>query len=273
MNVAVSHIAWPLECERTAAELLASHGIPGVEVAPTKVWPKPLDATQPELAAYRRFWESFGIRIVAIQSLLFGRDDLELFGTREQRRLTFTQLSGMMRVAAALGARALVFGSPKNRRLNGLSVESANRIAVDFFSLAGEVAAGYGVILCIEPNPSQYGCEYVTTSAEALQLVNRVNRPGFGLHLDTACLSLSEEPLPQAIHHCVDSIAHFHASEPHLSLLGHGGVDHPQAASLLRQADYRHWVSAEMRYTSGAPVESFLPPVLAYLQSVYGSDS
>jgi sugar phosphate isomerase/epimerase len=49
--------------------------------------------------------------------------------------------------------------------------------------------------------------------------------------------------IPQA----VNSIAHFHISEPELAPIGTGGVAHPAFAAELRSAGYGGWVSVEMR--------------------------
>ena len=48
-------------------------GVRGVEIAPTKWRARPFDASADEIAEYRRSWEDRGLRIVSLQSLLFGR--------------------------------------------------------------------------------------------------------------------------------------------------------------------------------------------------------
>jgi D-psicose/D-tagatose/L-ribulose 3-epimerase len=52
--------------------------------------------------------------VFAAQALLFGRRDLTLFDDADTRQRTLDYLCIMVRVCARLGARALVFGSPKN---------------------------------------------------------------------------------------------------------------------------------------------------------------
>lgn len=271
MKLAISNLAWPLAEEQAVATLLNAMGITGVEIAPTKIWPKPLLATADEIARYRRFWAAQGIQIVAIQSLLFGCPDLTIFDSAAMRQETLAYLQQIMRLSAQLGARALVFGSPKNRLVKDLPADTIATIALDFFHTAGEMAAAYGVIFCLEPNPTHYGCDFITTSAEGLALVRQVNSPGFGLHLDAAGMTMSEEPLAQAMAQCAGAIEHFHASEPQLGALGQGGVDHSTLAALLRQIRYPHWVSVEMRHDSSVDTQQELPRVLTYLQATYGA--
>ena len=155
MKLAISNIAWPTSEEEMAARIMQEAQIGGVEVAPTKLWPKPLEATDDDLARYRHFWAAHGIAIVAVQSLLFGRPDLTIFENAVKRRETLAYLRRIMRLSAQLGAHVLVFGSPKNRKVNDLPPATVETIAVDFFHAAGEVAAAYELLLCIEPNPAQ----------------------------------------------------------------------------------------------------------------------
>lgn len=268
MKLAISNIAWPREHDPRAADLLVEHGFRGVEIAPTRVWDRPLEAREDDAREHRRFWNERGIEVVALQALLFGRPGLTLFGAESARAVTLEHLRGLMRLAEWLGARVLVFGAPRNRQLSGRSPDEARAIAVDFFRSAGESALEHGVVLAIEPNPPQYGCDFVTTSSEGLSLVREVASPGFGLHLDAAAMTMGGEDPDRAIREAAGGIAHFHASEPFLGGVGRGGVNHRTCACALREIDYPHWVSIEMRDPGTALVEA-----LIYALEVYGSAS
>src|SRR5262249_10884654 len=159
-----------------------SEGVTGVEIAPTKWHGSPLEATARQIALYRRTWEDRGQRIISLQSLLFGRPDLQLFGATQAKLGDF--LRRMIDLGAALGAHALVFGSPKNRVRGDLGPVEAMAIAVDFFREIGEHAAAQDVVLCIEANPPEYGCDFVTTTAEAIVLCDEINNRGIGINGD-----------------------------------------------------------------------------------------
>ena len=269
MKLCISNIAWASQDEPIAAEVLAECGIARVEVAPTKTWDKPLRASDDDIERYRNFWSERGISIVALQALLFGRPDLTIFENAETRAETLDYLRGIVRLGSKLGARVLVFGSPKNRRVNGLPRQEVDDIAVSFFGAAGEAAQEEDVILCIEPNPREYGCDFVTTSAEGLELVRKVDIAGFGLHLDAAAMTLSGESLELALTSAAGSICHFHASEPHLGPFGKGGTDHETLVSLLSQIEYSECVSVEMSYDPDAETATELRRVLTYLKETY----
>src|SRR5207302_1508042 len=157
MNLAMSAIAWEPSEDEAAASVLREHGFTGVELAPTKIFPRPDSATGAEVAACRAVWSRRGLRIVAMQALLFGRPELTVFG--ESREQTLEYLSGVARLGGRLGAGALVFGSPRNRARGSMPAAEAWRAAVEFFRALGSAAAGAGTCVCIEPNPPRYGAD------------------------------------------------------------------------------------------------------------------
>lgn len=251
MKLAVSNIAWPREQDAAVADLLREHGVRGIEVAPTKVWPKPLEASGIEVGTYRQWWEDRGFEIVAAQALLFGRPDLILFDSPEIRARTLDYLAGIVRVCSQLGAGSLVFGSPRNRRIGLLQREETWIIAVEFFRELGAEAEEAGTTLVMEANPPEYGADFVTRAAEAVELVNAVNHPGFRLHLDTGCMTLAHDPIAETFGAAFPLLRHFHVSEPNLDPPGTSGkVDHPAFAAELKRRGYGHWVSLEMREQS-----------------------
>lgn len=251
MRLAVSNIAWPAEADELVAAVLRGHGVQGVEFAPTKVWPQPLEASGPAVRAYRQSWEERGLPIVSMQSLLYGRPDLTIFDDPATRQRTRDYLAGIIDLAHELGAKALVFGSPKNRRRGSLSREEADEIAISFFREIGRLAAVRGIDICLEPNPVEYECDYVTSAAEGLAVVGRANQDGFALHLDTAAMTLAADAPGDAIARSMSRLRHFHISEPYLAPIGSGGVDHELFATALRECGYDRWISIEMKQADG----------------------
>ena len=246
MKLAMSAIAWEPPDDDAAAAILREHGFAGVELAPTKIFPRPDAATDAEVAACRRAWEGRGLRIVAMQALLFGRPELTVFGAAQECTLEY--LTGVARLGGRLGAGALVFGSPRNRARGALPAAEAWRSAVQFFRELGTAATAAGTCVCIEPNPPRYGADFITTSEEALRLVEEVASPGFGLHLDAACALLAGEDFPARLRASAHMLRHVHLSEPDLAPVHEGGtLDLPAISAALREAGYSGWVSVEMK--------------------------
>jgi D-psicose/D-tagatose/L-ribulose 3-epimerase len=252
--LAVSNIAWEPAEDAAVAAVLRDAGFTGVEIAPTKRWESPIEATKREIAAYRAEWEKRGLKIVALQSLLFGRPDLQLFGNPIGRKALREYMMALIEMASGLGARALVFGSPKNRKRGAMKIEEATEIAAEFFREVGAVAMSRGCVVCIEPNPPSYDCDFINTTAEAVALIETIASRGIKVQGDMgAMLSNGEDPTAAL---SSGWIGHFHVSEPELAEIASVGPNET-AAKALRAAKYSGWVSIEMRAApSGSHVEA-----------------
>jgi len=249
MKLAVSNIAWPGEPDVDAAAiaLLVSNGIRGLEVAPTRVWPEWQGMEPASIRDFRRRIESAGLAISSLQSILFQKPELKLFGSDADRAAMHDHLRLCADLAAGLGAHCLVFGAPKNRDRGTLSEAEAFTIARDFFARASEYYAERGVCLGFEANPIDYQCNFAFESATAARLVRAVDSPGFRLHLDSACLFLAGENAVDAIEQNRDILAHFHVSEPHLGAFATPAAPHSAIAGALARIHYSAWCALEMR--------------------------
>ncbi len=247
MKIAVSNIAWQLAEEEAISQIMQALGIKGVEIATTKLWSSPSMATNSEIEEYKHFWQSRNIEIVAMQSLLFGRPDLTIFDNNQTRQETFKYLVDTIELGSKLGAKYLIFGSPKNRKIGSLNHHQAEEIAIDFFQKIGENAAKWGIKFCIEPTPEFYECDFITNSQQGLELVNKVGSDGFGLHLDTGSITLSNESIQLALKKSFSKLCHFHISEPLLAPIGENKVNHPIFAKTLASLNYQGWTSVEMK--------------------------
>jgi len=250
MKIAASNIAWAPDEDDLAAEVLRGAGVEGIEVAPTVVWPSPLEVTEREALEFRDTWERRGFEIVAFQSLLYGRPELQVFGAPSVRAQTIDYLGGICRLAGWLGARGLVFGSPRNRHASHLSDRERARIAEDFFLAVADRAAATGTVLCLEPNPPEYDCDWMRTVEEVAGFVSGLGHPGLGLQLDGGQITLGGES-PAALAAAVASpgATHVHASDPFLALIGstaEGARTHALLSGVLRDRGYAGWVSLEM---------------------------
>jgi sugar phosphate isomerase/epimerase len=271
VRLAASNIGWAPEDDERALALLVDHEFSGLEVAPARVFADPAHATASDAARVRRDVERRGLRIVAMQALLFGRSGLSLFEDDRARQALEEWLRHVIDLGAALGAEALVFGSPKNRLRGSISVEAANAIARDVFRRVGDHAALRGTCVCIEPNPVCYGADWINTVAEAAALVREVASPGFGLHVDAGSITLNREPVEETVALAAPLARHFHSSEPFLVPVGSGGSDHERLAAALRYAKYRGWVSVEMVASDGDSRLSALKHALQTARQAYGT--
>lgn len=249
----MSNIAWDPADDSEVAAVLRGAGVDAVEVAPTKRWPDPRTADVQAARDERFRWHDLGLDVVSTQSLLFGRPELALFGAPDVRRTFVQYLSHVVALGGALGARAQVFGSPRNRRREDLPPEQAFDIAVSVFHDVADVAEAAGTTLVIEANPAEYGADFLTSSHEAAALVEAVDRPGVRLHLDTACMLLAGDDPTACVHRYAHLLAHVHLSEPELGPVGESeSAAHVAVLHALAEVGYEGNVSVEMRPTATA---------------------
>lgn len=246
MKFSISNIAWDEEEDSSIKKILIDHCIDGVEIAPSKIWKNPIKAKNNDLIEYKKFWCKDGLNIISLQALLFGRPDLLIF-KNNKRRETLDYLKKVIKIGSKLGAKILVFGAPKNRKIHELDTSKANQIAADFFYNLSKFAYEHSLIFCIEPNPIVYDCDFITNTKQGIDLVNEVNHPGFGLHLDSAGMTLSGEDIQDSLKKAIPYLKHFHISSPYLSEIDKISVNHNLFSKILKKNNYQNYLSVEMK--------------------------
>jgi sugar phosphate isomerase/epimerase len=225
-------------------------GVDGVDIAPGKYFADPGATDEQEIKSIRRFWADHGVEIVGVQSLFFGAPGLNMFGSAEIRDAMLNRLASLCRIAAALGATRLVFGSFRNRDRTGLSDSRARDVALDFFGRLGEIARACDEIVCLEAIPAAYGSNFLTTSAEVAQIVVALNHPAIRMQLDTGTMTVNEEKPMNIVGRFAALIEHVHASEPGLAPYGSGGARHVDVAEALEKWAPGKTVTVEMLATT-----------------------
>jgi sugar phosphate isomerase/epimerase len=262
MRLAISNIAWDAVEDEAIVKLLHRFGVDAIDVAPGKYFSEPAKATDEDIVHIRNWWSERGIEITGMQALLFGTTGLNVFGLPEVQDAMLQHLTAVCRIGGALGAKRLVFGSPKNRDRSGLSDQVAMDMAVSFFRRLGDIAQNHGVIICLEPNPTCYGANFMTTSAETAQVVDRIAHPAVWMQLDTGAVAINGEDPAAVLQDYAAFIGHVHASEPDLLPLGDGGTNHGQMFAALKQHLPDHVVSIEMLATGNEPHEASIERAL-----------
>ena len=268
MKISISNLAWDPVFDNQVAELLHKYHIFGVDLAPTKIWSHPVSISRADILKYHQFWTAKGISVVGIQSLLFGHPEMEIFKDNNTRNDTLEYLRNISRLSHQLGARVLVFGSPKNRLVGTLEKSEVNKIATAFFSKVSDVCQHYNLIFCLEPNPVQYGCDFITTHQEAIELVKMINHPAFRINLDISTMTINGEDYLKTITAALPRSGHIHISEPNLVSVGEGITDHVKTASILNSLNYEGWISIEMKGQPGDTLTA-VEKAVKYVTNIY----
>jgi sugar phosphate isomerase/epimerase len=180
---------WPWE---KICDVVRSAGYEGIEVAPFTLAGRAEEITPLRRTQLRSAAESRGIEIIGLHWLLVKPPGLYIThpdaAIREATARYFTEL---VRLCADLGGAVMVIGSPKQRSLlPGVDREQAMGYASEVFTPSLETAAARGVTLAIEPLSTQE-TDFLSSAAEAVELIERIGHPNFRLQLDVKAMSRS----------------------------------------------------------------------------------
>jgi D-psicose/D-tagatose/L-ribulose 3-epimerase len=273
MRISVSNLAWESQHDDAVASILAANAIDAIDVVPSRYFENPARPRSGAIERVRTWWADRGIEVVGMQALLFGTSGLNLFGDESSQEAMLDHLAAVSLLAAELGATRLAFGSPKSRDAGGWEPERALQHAVGFFRRAGDAAAAHGVILCLEPNPERYGCNFMTSTDEGAAVVRAVDHPAIRLQLDTGTLTANCEPIDAVLAAHSSLVGHVHASEPDLVVLGEGAADHAHFGPVLAAALPAHVVTIEMLTPRERTPEAAVDAALRVVQRYYAPRS
>jgi sugar phosphate isomerase/epimerase len=271
MRLAISNIAWERPDDESIADLLQSHRIDAIDIAPGKYFPHPASASIEEIRAVRRWWEDRGVEITGMQALLFGTSGLNVFGAPGVQDTLLAHLEGICRIGGLLEAPRIVFGSPRNRDRSALNDAEANEMATVFFRKLGPIAERHGVLICLEPNPVYYGANFMCTSDETAAIVEAVSHSSIRMQLDTGALTINAEAVRSVLQAHSNIIGHIHASEPDLVPLGDGTTDHEAMSKAISTYLPDYLVTIEMVATKTESVLASVDRAIRIAKNAYGT--
>lgn len=270
MKISISNIAWDREEDSQVAALLKQYHVEAIDIAPGKYFPDVLQVNDEQISAVRSWWNERGISVIGMQSLLFGTQGFNLFDDNDVQQLMLAHLDAVCRIASGLGATKLVFGSPKNRDRKQLQDDEVKTIAVGFFRNLGDIAAKHSVVICLEPNPTCYGANFMTTTEETADIVQAVNHPAIRMQLDTGALTINNENALALIKRYSQLIGHIHISEPGLFPPGEEGGDHQTFSQIINDHLPDQFVTIEMLATKEESHVDSVEKALAFVVARYG---
>lgn len=269
MRISISNLAWDVKEDLEVANLLNLFNVDAIDIAPGKYFPDPVITTASDILAVKEWWQERGIEIIGMQALLFGTTGLNVFGSKDVQKNLLDHLVAVCRIGAGLGATRLVFGSPKNRNCSGLSVNQVQNISRVFFRQLGDIAADNGVIVCLEPNPSIYGANFMTTSLETCRVVNDIDHPAIKMQLDTGAIIINQEDISAIVTQVKDVIGHVHISEALLAPPGDTYSYHANIAAAITSQLPAHPATIEMLATKNEPHLVSIRRALQLVTSLY----
>ena len=261
MKLSISNIAWNNESDACVYSLMNKYGFIGLEIAPTKIFGAcPYERIADAERFRTKIREENGFEIPSIQSIWYGKQE-NIFSSDAEREDLFQYTKDAVDFAAAIGARNLVFGCPRNRNVPPLANVG---VALEFFHNLGEYAVSRGTVIGMEANPPIYNTNYINETAQAIDLIKSVNSKGFKLNFDFGTSIYNKETF-DALEMNPECINHVHISEPGLAPVK-VRESHKVLAGLLRDIDYSGFVSIEMGFVDDVSV---IEDCMKYVSEVF----
>jgi sugar phosphate isomerase/epimerase len=216
-------------------------GYDGVELMVAR--PHELDAVQ-----LRAQLVEAGLEVCAVASgPIFMVDGLTLLArTDELSRQAETRLTGLINLAAALGAPLVTIGSFRGR-LAWAGGETARERLLKLLKSAAEVGAGRGVRLALEPL-NRYETDVIRDAAEGLAFIAEAGHNHLGLLLDTFHINIEEASVTDCFRSSMAAgrLWHVHLGDSNRQSPGKGHLDFPGIVQTLGEIGYTGWLSAEL---------------------------
>jgi len=255
MKLSISNIAWEEKHDKIVYEYMKKYGFAGVEIAPTRwIATNPYDCVNETVEIAKSLKEAYGYIVPSIQSIWFGKTQ-QIFASEEERRELICYTKKAIDYAAAIGCKNLVFGCPKNRNVSEAMLshpKEVEKIAVDFFYELGEYAYQKGTVIGMEANPPIYNTNFINTTKQALELIEKVKSKGFLLNLDVGTMIHNNEDA-SVLAGKVGLVNHVHISEPYLKPVQHR-EEHKDLMEILQNGSYDGFVSIEMGKQEDMPI-------------------
>src|SRR5436190_758434 len=141
-----------------------------------------------------------------------------------QRRRTVDVMRALCGLAADLGARVLVHGSPDQRALVAGEEDDGCKRGIECFAAVAEAAAQARVVYCIEPLSRQQ-TQFINTVEEAAAIVRAIDSPAVRTMIDCSAAGQSEAvPVAELVRRWVPTglIGHIHFNDPNRRGPGEG---------------------------------------------------
>ena len=155
------------------------------------------------------------------------------------RRSTRDYLLRCVDAAAQLGARLAtgVIHSPVGTKLPNWAEPRHRQWAAEGVRAMADAAAEHDITLGLEP-VNRYENPLINTTRQALDLIETIDRPNVGLHLDTFHGSIEEKSWAEAIRAAGSRLVYVHICENDRGIPGTGLVNWDEIYSTLRDVGF-----------------------------------
>jgi|TARA_B100001971_G_C18239702_1_gene569909 hypothetical protein len=267
MNISISNIAWKKEENFQALAVLKEQNVHAIDLAPTLLFNSISDVTKDQIVSERSKYDAQKISIVAMQSLLYGAQEVSLFDGEQASTGLMQHLEKVFFIGEHLKVKNVVFGSPKNRFIRDETIDH-EKIAIVFFTKVSDLARKHNLTVCMEANPKEYECNFLTNTFDAVDFIKKINHPNFKLNFDTSTVLLNGNDFKEVLDYAYPYMSHVHISSPHIQQID--GIDHKKISDLLKEYQYKGYVALEVKPNLADNNINSLKKNLSIFRNFYG---
>lgn len=254
---------WPDVCQ-----IVKDAGYDGIELAPFTFEPDVRRIDDARRREIRAVAEDAGLEIVGLHWLLVSPPGLHLHTAEASvRNETRDYLRALIDFAGDVGAKVLVLGSPKGRRLENGDRAGAWARTIDTLASLTDQLAARGATLCPEALPPPEA-DFLMRQAEIAELVDAIGHPNLQMMLDVKSMSSEPEGPAGLSRRYGGRAAHVHANDANRRGPGFGATDFRPIADALHDVGFSGYVSVEVFDYSPDP-ETIARKSLRYLKEVF----
>jgi sugar phosphate isomerase/epimerase len=221
--------------------LIRKLGYDGIEIAPVTLSDEPHLLPAARRSEIRKIATAAGVPITGLHYLMVAPKGLSITAKDAAvRARTFEVMRGLVALAADLGAKLLIHGSPAQRQLEPGDEADSRKRGIEYFAAAAEAARAAGVTYLLEPLARDHTA-FVNTVQQAAAIVRSIGNPGLRTMIDCSAASLSElVPIPELLEKWLPSglIAHVHFNDPNRRGPGEGNLAFGPIVAALHAGNY-----------------------------------
>ncbi len=241
-NEVIRELPFARQCE-----LVKNLGYDGLEIAPVTLSDDPPKITAARRAELKRIAADNGITITGLHFLMVAPAGLSIT-TKDKatRARSLEVMRALCGLAADLGARLLIHGSPVQRQLEPGDETEGKKRGFDSFAAAAAAAEKAGVTYLVEPlAPQDTG--FVTSVDEAIEIVCAINSPALKTMIDCSAMGRAGFDVPALIRRHLPSglVAHIHLNDPNRRGPGEGEMKFGSILAALFGMNYAGMASIE----------------------------
>lgn len=236
-NEVIATLSFEEQCK-----FIRATGYDGIEIAPFTLGDEPHKLSASTKNEVKKIAADYGVPITGLHYLMIAPKGLSITSSDKAVRERSTDvMRRLCDLAAELGAKLLVHGSPNQRLLEPGKEAEQTKYGIECFAKAAEAAAKNKVVYLLEPM-SVKSTGFINTVEQAVKVVRDINSPGLSTMLDCSAAGHSEtNPIPDVLKKWIPSglIAHVHFNDPNRRGPGEGELAIAPIVQALRDAGYK----------------------------------